>query len=162
GILLSKVPKFADRFISFVGILQTIPSLAILAFFIPIVGIGKVPAILALFFYSLLPILRNTHIGLRGVDQGLVEAGIGMGMSGWQERVRMKLPLAVLMISAGIRLSAVYVIGWAALAAFSGGGGLGYLSFAGRNLYAPSLILAGTIPAAIMAVIAGRAFALRE
>src|SRR5699024_4202062 len=162
GILLSKAPKFADRFISFVGILQTIPSLAILAFFIPIVGIGKVPAILALFFYSLLPILRNTYIGVRGVDQGIVEAGIGMGMSGWQEIVKMKLPLAVPMIMAGIRLSTVYLIGWAALAAFIGGGGLGDLIFDGLNLYEPSLILAGTIPATIMAVIADRAFALLE
>src|SRR5699024_4362136 len=80
GILLSKVPKFADRFISFVGILQTIPSLAILAFFIPIVGIGKVPAILALFFYSLLLILRITYIGVDVVDQGMDEEGQGMGM----------------------------------------------------------------------------------
>src|SRR5699024_9410176 len=120
-ILLSKVSKFADRFISFVCSLHTIPCLAILAFFIHIFGIGKVPAIIALFFYSLLPILRNTYIGVRGVDQGIVEAGIGMGMSGWQEIVKMKLPLAVPMIMAGIRLSTVYLIGWAALAAFIGG-----------------------------------------
>src|SRR5699024_12272516 len=104
-------------------------------FFIPIVGIGKVPAILALFFYSLLPILRNTYIGVRGVDQGLVEAGIGMGMSGWQEIVKMKLPLAVPMIMAGIRLSTVCLIGWAALADFIGGGGLCELNFDGRKLY---------------------------
>lgn len=162
GILLSRVPKFANWFISFVGILQTIPSLAILAFFIPIVGIGKVPAILALFFYSLLPILRNTYIGVREVDEAIVEAGIGMGMSSWQEIVKMKFPLALPTIMAGIRLSTVYLIGWAALAAFIGGGGLGDLIFDGLNLYEPSLILAGTIPATIMAVIADRALALLE
>lgn len=75
GIMLSRVPKFADRFISFIGILQTIPSLAILAFFIPIMGVGKAPAIIALFVYSLLPILRNTYIGIRDVDKGVIEAG---------------------------------------------------------------------------------------
>lgn len=162
GILLSRVPKFADRFISFIGILQTIPSLAILAFFIPIVGIGKVPAILALFFYSLLPILRNTYIGVRGVNQGVVEAGKGMGMSSWQEVIKMEFPLALPVIMAGIRLSTVYLIGWAALAAFIGGGGLGDFIFDGLNLYKPSLILAGTIPATILAVIADRLLALLE
>src|SRR5699024_6011859 len=129
GILLSKVPKFADRFISFVGIMQTIPSLAILEFFIPIVGIVKVPPILALSLYSILTILRNTYIGVRGVDQGIVEARIGMGMSGWQEIVKMKLPLAVPMIMAGIRISTVYLIGWAALEAFIVGGVLVGLFF---------------------------------
>src|SRR5699024_5579963 len=114
---------------------------------------------LALFFYSLLPILRNTYIGVRGVDQGIVEAGIGMGMSGWQEIVKMKLPLAVPMIMAGIRLSTVYLIGWAALAALIGGVGLGDVLFEGLNLYEPSLMLAGTIPATMTAAIADRACA---
>ncbi|WP_010529573.1 ABC transporter permease [Lentibacillus jeotgali] len=162
GVLLSRVPKLADRLISFVGILQTIPSLAILAFFIPIVGIGKIPAILALFFYSLLPILRNTYIGVRDVDQGVVEAGKGMGMSNWQSVLKMELPLSLPVIMAGIRLSTVYLIGWAALAAFIGGGGLGDFIFDGLNLYQPSLILAGTIPATILAVIADRSLALLE
>lgn len=156
GIILSRVPKFADRFISFIGILQTIPSLAILAFFIPLVGIGKFPAILALFFYSLLPILRNTYIGVRDVDTGTTEAGIGMGMSGWQQVIKMELPLSLPVIMAGIKLSTVYLIGWAALAAFIGGGGLGDFIFDGLNLYEPSLILAGTVPATILAVIADR------
>src|SRR5699024_9145483 len=131
-------------------------------FFIPIVGIGKVPAILALFFYSLLPILRNTYIGVRGVDQGIVEAGIGMGMSGWQEIVKMKLPLAVPMIMSGIRLSTVYLIGLAALVAFICGDSHGNLLFDDLNLYEPSLIFAGTISAKIMAVITDRAFTINE
>jgi len=162
GIILTRVPKFADKFISLIGILQTIPSLAILAFFIPIVGIGKIPAILALFFYSLLPILRNTYIGVRGVNQNVVEAGRGMGMSNWQEIIKMEFPLSLPVIMAGIRLSTVYLIGWAALAAFIGGGGLGDFIFDGLNLYKPSLILAGTIPATILAVIADRLLALVE
>lgn len=162
GIILTRVPKFADKFISFIGILQTIPSLAILAFFIPVVGIGKLPAILALFFYSLLPILRNTYIGVRGVNQAVIEAGRGMGMSNWQEIVKMEFPLSLPVIMAGVRLSTVYLIGWAALAAFIGGGGLGDFIFDGLNLYKPSLILAGTIPATILAIIADRSLALLE
>lgn len=162
GIILSRTPKFADRFISVIGILQTIPSLAILAFFIPIVGIGKIPAIIALFFYSLLPILRNTYIGVRGVNQAVIEAGRGMGMSNWQEVIKMEFPLSLPVIMAGIRLSTVYLIGWAALAAFIGGGGLGDFIFDGLNLYMPSLILAGTIPATILAVIADRLLTLLE
>ncbi|WP_239984636.1 ABC transporter permease [Lentibacillus sediminis] len=162
GVLLSRVPKFAGRFIPFIGVLQTIPSLAILAFFIPIMGVGKLPAITALFFYSLLPILRNTYIGVRDVDKGVVEAGKGMGMSNWQSIIKMELPLSLPVIMAGIRLSTVYLIGWAALAAFIGGGGLGDFIFDGLNLYQPSLILAGTIPATIMAVIADRLLAVLE
>lgn len=159
GILLSRVPKFADRFISFIGVLQTIPSLAILAFFIPFLGVGKLPAIVALFFYSLLPILRNTYVGVREVDQSVVEAGRGMGMSTWQSILKMEFPLALPVIMAGIRLSTVYLIGWATLAAFIGGGGLGDFIFDGLNLYRPDLILAGTIPATILAVIADRSLA---
>ena len=163
GVLLSKAnPKFSDRFISFVGVLQTIPSLAILAFFIPILGVGKLPAIVALFFYSLLPILRNTYVGIREVDQAVVEAGKGMGMTTWQSIVKVEFPLALPVIMAGIRLSTVYLIGWATLAAFIGGGGLGDFIFDGLNLYRPDLILAGTIPATILAVIADRLLALLE
>ncbi|MTW86727.1 ABC transporter permease subunit [Virgibacillus dakarensis] len=162
GVLFSWIPKIADRLISFIGILQTIPSLAILAFFIPIMGVGKLPAIIALFFYSLLPILRNTYIGVRGVDSGVREAGKGMGMSNWQSISKIELPLALPVIMAGIRLSTVYLIGWATLAAFIGGGGLGDFIFDGLNLYQPALIVAGTVPATILALIADRLLALLE
>ncbi|KKB43767.1 ABC transporter permease [Bacillus thermotolerans] len=162
GVLLSRIPRAADRFISFVGVLQTIPSLAILAFFIPILGVGKTPAILALFFYSLLPILRNTYTGICNVSQGVREAGRGMGMNAWQSIFKIELPLALPVIMAGIRLSTVYLIGWATLAAFIGGGGLGDFIFDGLNLYQPELIIAGTIPATIMALLADRALALFE
>jgi osmoprotectant transport system permease protein len=162
GIILSRVPKFADRFITFIGILQTIPSLAILAFFIPFLGVGKLPAICALFFYSLLPILRNTYIGVRDVDKGVIEAGKGMGMNNWQSIIKMELPLSIPVIMAGIRLSTVYLIGWATLAAFIGGGGLGDFIFDGLNLYQPSLIIAGTVPSTILALIADRSLAALE
>ncbi|AIF43976.1 ABC transporter permease [Virgibacillus sp. SK37] len=162
GILFSRIPKMADRLISFVGILQTIPSLAILAFFIPLLGVGKLPAILALFFYSLLPILRNTYIGIQGVNASVREAGKGMGMSNWQSIMKLELPLALPVIMAGIRLSTVYLIGWATLAAFIGGGGLGDFIFDGLNLYQPVLIIAGTVPATVLALIADRLLALAE
>ncbi|WP_106497902.1 ABC transporter permease [Lentibacillus sp. Marseille-P4043] len=162
GILFSRIPKMADRLISFVGILQTIPSLAILAFFIPIMGVGKFPAIIALFFYSLLPILRNTYIGVRGVDSGVREAGKGMGMNNWQSIFKIELPLALPVIMAGVRLSTVYLIGWATLAAFIGGGGLGDFIFDGLNLYQPALIVAGTVPATILALLADRGLHVLE
>ncbi|YCA45839.1 ABC transporter permease [Bacillus sp. JZ8] len=155
GVFLARIPKFADRFISFIGTLQTIPSLAILAFFIPLLGIGKFPAIIALFFYSVLPILRNTYIGVQGVDKSVLEAGKGMGMTKMEATVKIELPLALPVIMAGIRLATVYLIGWATLASFVGGGGLGDFIFDGLNLYQPSLIIAGTVPATIIALLAG-------
>lgn len=135
------------------GVIQTFPSLAILAFFIPILGVGKVPAIVALFFYSVLPILRNTYIGVKGIERNLLEAGRGMGMTGW-ERIRyVEIPLAIPVIMAGIRLSTVYLIGWATLAAFIGAGGLGDYIFSGLNLYQTEFIIAGAIPVTILALL---------
>ncbi|SDI22302.1 osmoprotectant transport system permease protein [Alteribacillus persepolensis] len=154
GVLFTRIPQIADRLISFIGILQTIPSLAILAFFIPLIGVGKIPAIIALFVYSLLPILRNTYTGVKDVDGHVLEAGKGMGMNNWESIIKIELPLALPVIMAGIRLSTVYLIGWAALAAFIGGGGLGDFIFDGMNLYQPDLIVAGTIPATILALLA--------
>jgi osmoprotectant transport system permease protein len=135
------------------GIVQTFPSFAILAFFIPLLGVGKVPAIIALFFYSVLPILRNTYIGVKDVNQSLLEAGRGMGMSGW-ERIRyVELPLATPVIMAGIRLSTVYLIGWATLAAYIGAGGLGDYIFSGLNLFQAEFIIAGAVPVTILALL---------
>lgn len=153
GFLLTRVPKIADKFMSLVGIIQTFPTLAVLAFFIPLLGIGKIPAIVALFLYSLLPILRNTYTGVQSLDKSLLEAGRGMGMTAW-ERIRMvEFPLAIPVIMAGIRLSTVYLIGWATLASYIGGGGLGDFIFDGLNLFKPEFILAGAIPTTILALI---------
>ena len=109
GIALTRVPKVANFVMGLLGIIQTVPSFAILAFFIPLLGVGKVPAIVALFFYAVLPILRNTYTGVNGVNKSLLEAGRGMGMTGW-ERVRLvEIPLAIPVIMAGIRLTTVYL-----------------------------------------------------
>lgn len=153
GVLLTRVPKIAGFVIGTVGVVQTFPSLAILAFFIPLLGVGKVPAIAALFFYSMLPMLRNTYIGVKDVDKSLLEAGRGMGMSGWQRIRSVELPLAVPIIMAGVRVSTVYLIGWATLASFIGAGGLGDFIFNGLNLYRPDLILAGAIPVTLLALL---------
>lgn len=153
GVALTRVPKIAGFVIGVVGVVQTFPSLAILAFFIPFLGVGKIPAIVALFFYSVLPMLRNTYIGVKGVDRSVLEAGRGMGMSGW-ERIRdVEVPLAIPVIMAGIRVSTVYLIGWATLASFIGAGGLGDFIFNGLNLYRVDLIIAGAVPVTLLALI---------
>ncbi len=153
GILLTRTPRFADKFMSLVGIVQTFPTLAVLAFFIPLFGIGKIPAIIALFLYSLLPILRNTYTGVQSLDQNLLEAGRGMGMTMWERISMVEFPMAVPVIMAGIRVSTVYLIGWATLAAYVGAGGLGDFIFDGLNLFKPEFILAGAIPTTILAML---------
>lgn len=153
GIFLTRFPKGAGFVMGVLGVIQTFPSFAILAFFIPLLGVGKTPAIIALFFYSVLPILRNTYTGVSGVKKSLLEAGRGMGMTGW-ERIRyVEVPLAIPVIMAGIRLSTVYLIGWATLASFIGGGGLGDYIFSGLNLYQAEYIIAGAIPVTVLALL---------
>ena len=153
GFFLSLVPKVANVVISIVSVLQKIQTLALLALLIPFLGVGKVPAIVALFIYSLLPILRNTYLGMSNVNPDLLDAAKGMGLKRMQIIRQVQLPLAVPVIMAGIRLSTVYVIAWTTLASYIGGGGLGDMIFNGLNLFRPDLILGGTIPVTILAVI---------
>ena len=108
---------------------------------IPFMGVGKPPAIMAMFIYSLLPILRNTYLGVTGVDPNLIDAAKGMGMTSFQTLIKVELPLGFPVIMAGIRLSAVYVIAWTTLASYIGAGGLGDLIFTGLNNYMPPLIV---------------------
>ncbi|WP_085524195.1 ABC transporter permease [Tuberibacillus sp. Marseille-P3662] len=162
GIFLTRVPKISGAVMSIVGIIQTFPSLAILAFFIPILGIGKIPAIVALFFYSVLPILRNTYTGVKDVDQSLLESGRGMGMKGWECIRYVEVPLALPVIMAGIRVSTVYLIGWATLASFIGAGGLGDYIFNGLNLYRPDFIIAGAVPSTLLALVTDLLFGRLE
>lgn len=153
GIVLTRFPRTAKVVISITSMLQTIPSLALLALMIPIFGIGKLPAIVALFIYSLLPILRNTCIGMEGVDPSLIDSAKGMGMTTWQIMIKVSLPQALPVIMAGIRLSAVYLIAWATLASYIGAGGLGDFIFNGLNIYQPDLIIGGTIPVSLLALL---------
>lgn len=154
GVLLTRTPKAADFVIGIASIFQTVPTLALLALMIPLIGIGRFPAIIALFIYSLLPILRNTYIGMNDVSPTAKDAAKGMGMTALQSITKVELPLAMPVIMAGIRLSAVYVIAWTSLASYIGAGGLGDFILSGISLYEADLIFAGTIPVTIMALLA--------
>ncbi|MFV5771864.1 ABC transporter permease [Pediococcus acidilactici] len=154
GMLLTRTPKISGAVIGLASVMQTIPALALLAIMIPIFGIGSTPAIVALFIYSLLPILRNTYLGLTSVDPALIDAAKGMGMNSFQRMWKVELQLALPVIMAGVRLSATYVIAWTALASYIGAGGLGDLIFNGLNLYRSDLILGGSIPVIILALVA--------
>lgn len=152
GIWLSQVPKIANVVIGIASILQTIPTLALLTLMVPLLGVGKLPSIVALFIYSLLPILRNTYLGMADVDPNLTDAAQGMGMSKMQVIRKVQLPLAIPVIMAGIRLSAVYVIAWTTIAAYIGGGGLGEFIFNGLQGFRIDLILGGTIPTILISI----------
>ncbi|WP_332651512.1 osmoprotectant update ABC transporter permease/substrate-binding subunit OpuFB [Lysinibacillus sp. 54212] len=152
GIYLTKEKKMAESIIGISAVLQTIPSLALLGLLIPLFGIGKVPAIIALVVYALLPILRNTFTGINEVDPSLKEAATAMGMNTWKRLVKVELPLAMPVIMAGIRTAMVLIVGTATLAALIGAGGLGDIILLGIDRNNPSLILLGAVPAACLAI----------
>ncbi len=153
GVLISRRPNFAGAVLGFAGILQTIPSIALLGVMIPFLGIGPKPAILALFLYALLPIIRNTYTGIIEVDASVKDAAQGMGMSAWQILVKVELPLAFPVLMAGIRTATVINVGVATLAAYIAAGGLGEFIFGGIALNNSNMILAGAIPAALLAIV---------
>ncbi len=152
GVLLTAVPRRAEGVIRTVGILETIPSIALLAFMIPLLGIGVVPALVALLLYSLYPIVRNTYTGVRDADPATVDAARALGMTPRQVLAYVRLPLAVPVIMAGIRTAAVLDVGTATLAAFIGAGGLGDQIIAGLALSDTRMILSGAVPAALLAL----------
>jgi osmoprotectant transport system permease protein len=153
GLLLERAGRAAETTIRIVGLLQTIPGIALLAFMIPLLGIGVVPALVALFLYSLYPILRNTYTGVRSADPDAVSAAVAIGMRPGQVLRYVRLPLAAPVIMAGIRTAAVINVGTATLAAFIGAGGLGDPIVAGLSLSDSRMILSGAIPAALLALI---------
>lgn len=152
GMLLIRFRRISGAVIAVASVLQTVPSLALLAIMIPLFGVGKLPAVVALFIYSLLPILRNTYLGLDGVSANVIDAAKGMGLTKRQVMRRIRLPLAAPVIMAGVRLSGIYVVAWAALASYIGAGGLGDFIFTGLNVYNPSMIVLGTIPVTLLAI----------
>ncbi len=153
GIYLARHKKQAGPVIAIVAIIQTIPSLALLGFMIPIFGIGTLPALIALGLYALLPILRNTYTGITQVDRPMLEAGEGMGMTKWQILWHVELPMARNVILAGVRTAMVWTIGTATLATFIGAGGLGDIIMRGIDMINTPMILVGAIPAAILALV---------
>jgi osmoprotectant transport system permease protein len=152
GILLYRYPAISRPLLYLSGVLQTIPSIALLALMIPLLGIGVLPAVTALFLYALLPILRNTFTGLYAVEPQHKQVALGMGMTRWQQLRYVELPLAMPAILTGIRTAAVINVGTATLAAFIGAGGLGEFIVTGLALNNTDLILQGAIPAALLAI----------
>lgn len=153
GIYISYRRRAAFLVLGIAGVLQTIPSIALLGFMIPLLGIGAVPAIVALFLYALLPIIRNTYTGITGVNPAVLEAAKGMGMSSGQILRKVQLPLAMPVLLAGIRTATVINVGVATLAAYIAAGGLGEFIFGGIALNNTNMILAGAIPAALLAIL---------
>ena len=153
GIYLSYHKKLANIVITINGVIQTIPSLAILALLIPIVGIGRKPAIIALILYALLPILHNTYTGITGVDPMYMVTSRALGMNKFQQLTKVQLPLAMPVIMTGVRTAAVLIIGTATLASLVGAGGLGKLILLGLDRNNNYFILLGAIPAALLAIL---------
>jgi osmoprotectant transport system permease protein len=161
GIFITRQPKLAQPIIGITNAIQTTPSLAIFGFLISVPfigGIGKIPAIFALILYALLPVIRNTYIGINSVEPAIREAGQGMGMTDRQLLFQIEIPLALGVILAGVRVATVICVGIATIAAAIGGGGLGVFIFRGISTLNNQLILAGAIPAALIAL--GADFAL--
>lgn len=152
GLLAIRYKKASGSVLGAVGIIQTIPSIALLGFMLPLLGIGAVPAIAALFLYALLPIVRNTFSGIDEVEPSVVEAARGMGMTDLQILRKVQLPLAAPVIFAGIRTATVINVGVATLCALIGAGGLGKFIFRGIALNSSVMILAGALPAALLAL----------
>lgn len=157
GMLIVQRPALRNIALGIASIFQTIPSLALFGFLIPIPfigGIGRRTAIVALVLYALLPILRNTYVGLTGIDRAVLEAAEAMGMTDAQILWRVRFPLALAFILAGIRTATVITIGVATIAAAIGAGGLGTFIFRGVAMVSDAVILAGAIPAALLAIFA--------
>lgn len=153
GIFITRKKQFSGAILGIAGVLQTIPSIALLGFMIPVLGIGPKPAIAALLLYALLPIIRNTFTGIAGVDAAVKEAAVAMGMSKRQVLFKVELPLAMPVIFAGIRTATVITVGVATLASYIAAGGLGEFIFGGISLNNTNMILAGAIPAALLAIL---------
>ena len=157
GILITQRRRLRGVALGIASVFQTIPSLALFGFLIPIPfigGVGKRTAIVALVLYALLPILRNTYVGLTGIDPAVLEAAEAMGMTPLQVMWRVRLPLARTVILAGIRTATVITIGVATIAAAIGAGGLGTFIFRGVAMVSDAVILAGAVPAAVLALLA--------
>lgn len=155
GILLTRNEKISKVVLAVAGIIQTIPGLVMLGIGLLLFGLGGRSAIIVLVAYAMLPIMQNTYTGIKEIDKLYIEAAKGIGMSHRQVLFKIELSLALPAIVAGIRLSVVYIISWATLAALIGAGGLGDLIWTGLSSYDSNMILAGAIPASILAVVTG-------
>lgn len=167
GIWITFNRKAADIVLYVAGIIMTIPSIALFGIMIPLLsiigyGIGTVPAIVALVLYSQLPIIRNTYSAIKNVDPNIIDAGVGMGMTGWQVLGKVQLPMALSVIFAGVRVAVVMSIGIGAIAAYIGAGGLGRYIFMGINQTFDAMIICGAAAVAVMAVVVDFLFGMIE
>lgn len=162
GILISRYRNMHKPIMGFANVVQAIPSMAILGFLIPFLGIGTVPAVFMVTLYALLPIIKNTATGLDNINKETLEAAKGIGMTKLQVLFRVQFPLALPVIMAGVRISAVTAVGLMTLASFIGAGGLGYLIYSGVQMVNTNMILAGAIPSCILALLMDFVFAFIE
>lgn len=162
GIIITRNKRAADAVLGVANVIQTIPSLALFAFAISVFGIGRNNAIFALFLYALLPIIKNTYIGIKNVDPAITQAAIGMGMSKFQILYKVEMPLAVAVIMGGIRIATVTCIGVATIATLIGAGGLGDIIYQGIGMANFSMIFSGAIAAAVLALFADFVLGLLE
>jgi osmoprotectant transport system permease protein len=152
GLYLSRRPGVADAVINIVGVGRTIPSLALLALMLPLVGTGFLPSLIALSIYAVPPILVNAYVGIRQIDADVIDAARGMGLSNGGILRRIEIPLALPVIFAGIRTAAVQVVAGATLATFIGGGGLGDFIAQGVQINSTARLLVGAVPVTLMAI----------
>ena len=162
GILISYVRKLDKPILGLSSVIQAVPSMALLGFMIPFVGIGTIPAIIVVILYSLLPIIKNTYTGINGISESMIESAKGIGLTKSQILFKIQIPQTLPVIMAGIRISAVSAVGLMTMSAFIGGGGLGYLIFSGIRTVNNYQILAGAIPACILALFVDYFFSLIE
>lgn len=153
GILISYVKKLNKPILGITNIIQAIPSMALLGLFIPLLGIGTIPAVATVVLYSLLPIIKNTYTGISNINPQTIEAAKGIGLTKFQILTKIQIPLALPIIMAGVRISSVTAVGLMTIAAFIGAGGLGYLVFSGIRTVNNNQILAGAIPACLLALV---------
>ncbi len=162
GILISYFRKASKSVVGGANIVQAIPSMALLGLAIPLLGIGSVPAVVIVILYSLLPIIKNTYTGITSLDKGTLEAAKAIGLTKSQVLLKVQIPLALPVIMAGVRISAVTAVGLMTMAAFIGAGGLGFLIFSGISTTNNAQILAGAIPSALLALVVDTLFSTVE
>jgi osmoprotectant transport system permease protein len=153
GILISYKRWLGKPVLSFANLVQAIPSMALLGFAIPVFGIGPLPAVIIVILYSLLPIIKNTYTGITQISPQMIESAAGIGMTKWQILRKIQFPLTLPILMAGVRISAVTAVGLMTIAAFIGAGGLGYLVFSGIQTVNNGQIMAGALPACILALV---------
>lgn len=162
GVFICYIRKASRPILGVANVIQAVPSMALLGFAIPLLGIGTLPAVVVVVLYSLLPIIKNTYAGIQGIDPNTIEAATAIGMSRFQVLYKVQIPQALPVMMAGVRISAVTAVGLMTMAAFIGGGGLGYLVFAGIRTVDNYQILAGALPACLLALLVDFLFGIVE